>query len=116
MIRELTLDILGLLVGILFIAWSTYMLIRRRHRVVGPTRETGPAPRRIPLAFIIVILLIGLGDTYKAAKDLMRTLRKLDPHPAAPPHGAPEAQRDRSETRPRKHENAQLPGTKRAGQ
>ncbi len=97
MVREWILTILGLIVGLLFTGWAIYMiLLRLRDRGRGrlaDASENLPVRRRVPLGFVIVLLLIGLADSAKATKDLWELFSAgahlKHPHPARPhPHPA----------------------------
>ena len=73
MVRELMLAVLGLVVGCLFSGWATFMLVNR----VRATKDGGGTARRVPLGLLIVFLLIGLADTFKAISDLIAVSRRL---------------------------------------
>ncbi len=64
--RELFVDALGLLVGVLFISFSCFHLVQRLK--VAPAERK---KRRVGPVLIFIILVIGLADTLKALRDLL---------------------------------------------
>lgn len=70
MVREWILTVLGLLVGLMFLGWSSYMLIVRFRNRARPQTA-----RRVPMGFVVVFFLIGLADTIKATMDLLELIR-----------------------------------------
>lgn len=89
MVRDLILASLGLVVGCMFVSWSSYMLFNRMRGQRGVTISG----RRVPLGLLIVIFLIGSADTYKATSDLVAAIRRMErgspaghsPKPTTPP-------------------------------
>jgi len=68
---KIAIILISCLIGYLFTAWSVYMLLARRRQSPEQRKQA-----RIGLGIILIVLFIGLADSAKSTRDLIRYVKK----------------------------------------